>query len=194
MDPAINTTLQTANGWVTLPCSLKRPDGGPRFDLSFPLYLVSDAGAVHLIANETNSGYEPPTRDLIERTLRRGDLFVDVGAHWGFFTLQAATHPAGEIEVVAFEPELMNAIIFSENITRNKLSNVIAVCALWRRLQTGAAGDEFLDASRHLWRGHALRWQSAVEAGAGRYTGRRTGGCAAAFATADYPENRRRGV
>jgi FkbM family methyltransferase len=135
MDPAINTTLQTANGWVTLPCSLKRPNGGPRFDLSFPLYLVSDAGAVHLIANETNSGYEPPTRNLIERMLRRGDLFVDVGAHWGFFTLQAATHPAGEIEVIAFEPELMNAMIFSENITRNKLSNVTAVCA--------ACGDDY---------------------------------------------------
>ena len=40
------------------------------------------------------------TRDLIERVLRRGDLFVDVGAHWGFFSLQAATHPAGDIEVV----------------------------------------------------------------------------------------------
>jgi FkbM family methyltransferase len=129
MDPAINTTLQTANGWVTLPSSLKRPDGTPRFNLNFPLYFVSDAGAAHLIAHETNSGYEPPTRNLIERTLRRGDLFVDVGAHWGFFTFQAATHPAGDIEVVAFEPELMNATIMSENVARNNASNVAVVCA-----------------------------------------------------------------
>jgi FkbM family methyltransferase len=129
MDPAINTTLQTANGWVTLPSSLKRSDGTPRFNLSFPLHYVSDAGAVHLIAHETNSGYEPPTRNLIERTLRRGDLFVDVGAHWGFYAFQAATHPAGEIEVVAFEPELLNATILTENVARNNSSNVAVVCA-----------------------------------------------------------------
>jgi hypothetical protein len=36
-----------------------------------------------LIINEANTGYEPPTRDLLERVLRPGDLFVDVGAHWG---------------------------------------------------------------------------------------------------------------
>jgi hypothetical protein len=100
MDPAINTTLQTANGWLTLPSSLKRADGTPRFNLNFALYFVSDPGATHLIAHETNGGYEPPTRNLIERALRRGDLFVDVGAHWGFYAFQAATHPAGEIEVV----------------------------------------------------------------------------------------------
>jgi FkbM family methyltransferase len=129
MDPAINTTLQTANGWVTLPSSLKRPGGAPRFNLHFPLYFVSDAGAAHLIAHETNAGYEPPTRNLIERTLRRGDLFVDVGAHWGFFTFQAATHPAGDIEVAAFEPDLMNATILSENVARNNAANVTAVCA-----------------------------------------------------------------
>lgn len=134
MDPAINTSLQTVNGWVILPSLLKRSDLTPRFNLSFPAYFLSDAGAVHLIANETNDGYEPPTRNLIERTLRRGDLFVDIGAHWGFFTLQAATHPAGEIEVVAFEPELINATILSENVARNNAANVAIVCA--------ACGDE----------------------------------------------------
>jgi FkbM family methyltransferase len=128
-DPAINTSLQTVNGWIVLPSSLKRPDRTPRFNLTFPAYLLGDAGAVHLIANETNSGYEPATRNLIERILRRGDLFVDVGAHWGFFTLQAATHPAGEIEVVAFEPELINATILSENVTRNKSGNATVICA-----------------------------------------------------------------
>lgn len=129
MDPAINTNLQTANGWLTLPGSLKRPDGTPRFNLHFPLYFLSDPGATHLIAHETNSGYEPPTRGIIERTLRRGDLFVDVGAHWGFYSFQAATHPAGDIEVAAFEPDLMNATILTENVARNNCANVAVVCA-----------------------------------------------------------------
>jgi FkbM family methyltransferase len=129
MNSVVKISLQEANGWAILPSSLKRPDGTPRFNLNFPTYLVTDPGAVHLVANEAGNGYEPPTRGLIERILRRGDLFVDVGAHWGFFTLQAATHPAGEIEVIAFEPELMNATILSENVARNKSSNVTVVCA-----------------------------------------------------------------
>ena len=128
MDPA-NSNLQTANGWLTLLGSLKRSDGTPCFNLHFPLYFLSDPGATHLIAHETNSGYEPPTRNIVERAPRRGDLFVDVGAHWGFYTFQAATHPAGDIEVVAFERELMNATILTENVARNNCANAPVVCA-----------------------------------------------------------------
>jgi FkbM family methyltransferase len=123
-------SLQTVNGWAILPSSLKHPDRSPRFHLHFLANLAGDIGAQNLIVNEANDGYEPPTRDLIERVLRRGDLFVDVGAHWGFFTLQAATHPAGDIEVIAFEPDLMNAAMLTENVGRNRLSNAVAaVCA-----------------------------------------------------------------
>ncbi len=129
MSPPVQIRLETANGWAVLPSSLKRADGTPRFNLNFPIPLITDQGAVHLVAHETSTGYEPSTRDLIERTLRPGDMFVDVGAHWGFFTLQAATHPAGEIEVIAFEPEVTNAMILSENVTRNKVDMVTVVCA-----------------------------------------------------------------
>jgi FkbM family methyltransferase len=130
MNPGQTISLQTVNGWAILPSSLKRPDRSPRFELHFLANLVNDVGAQHLIVNEVNAGYEPPTRDLIERLLRRGDLFVDVGAHFGFFTLQAATHPAGDIAVVAFEPDLMNAATVTENVRRNGLSNAVSVvCA-----------------------------------------------------------------
>jgi FkbM family methyltransferase len=129
---SIDTTisLKTENGWAILPSSLKRPDNTPRFDLYFLTHFAEDIGAQHLVSNEVGAGYEPPTRDFIERVLRRGDLFVDVGAHWGFFTLQAATHPAGDIEVIAFEPALMNAAMLTENVGRNKLANAVTViCA-----------------------------------------------------------------
>jgi FkbM family methyltransferase len=130
MDPGHTISLQTVNGWAILPSSLKHPDQSPRFHLHFLVNFAADVGAQHLIVNEANGGYEPPTRDLIERVLRRSDLFVDVGAHWGFFTLQAATHPAGDIEVVAFEPDLMNAAILTESVGRNRLANAVSVvCA-----------------------------------------------------------------
>jgi FkbM family methyltransferase len=136
MNADSEVSLQTENGWAILPSSLKRPDGKPRFDLSFPTHYGTDVGAVHLVASEARHGYEPPTRNLIERTLRRGDLFLDVGAHWGFFTLQAASHPAGDVDVVAFEPELMNATILTENVVRNNMADAVTViCA--------ACGDQF---------------------------------------------------
>jgi FkbM family methyltransferase len=106
------------------------PDASPRFNLTFPAYFGSDAGAQHLALTETGPGYERATRNLLERFLQRGDLFVDVGAHWGLFTLQAATHPAGDIHVVAFEPELMNAVVLTENVVKNKVTDVVTVlCA-----------------------------------------------------------------
>ena len=118
MNPDQTISLQTVNGWAILPSSLKRSDRSPRFHLHFLASLAGDVGAQHLIINEANAGYEPPTRDLLERVLRPGDLFVDVGA---------ATHPAGGIEVVAFEPDLINATMLTENVGRNKLSNLVTV-------------------------------------------------------------------
>jgi FkbM family methyltransferase len=130
MDPGDTISLQTVNGWAMLPSSLKHADQSPRFLLHFLASLAGDVGAQHLIINEANGGYEPPTRDLLERVLRPGDLFVDVGAHWGFFSLLAATHPAGGIEVVAFEPDLINATVLTENINRNRLASAVTVvCA-----------------------------------------------------------------
>ena len=130
MNPEKTIELQAADGWAAIPSSLKRLDGKPRFSVNFPIALAADVGAQHLILNETGAGYEPPTRDLIERTLQRGDVFVDVGAHWGFFSLQAASHPCGDIAVVAFEPDVANAATLTENVGRNGLAEAVTVvCA-----------------------------------------------------------------
>jgi FkbM family methyltransferase len=98
--------------------------------------LGTDLGAKYLVFHEVKGGYEPPTRNLLERILRPGDLFIDVGAHWGFFTLQAATHPAGNVTVIAFEPDPTNASILLRNIVNHGLSETVSVvCA--------ACGDNF---------------------------------------------------
>jgi hypothetical protein len=34
--------------------------------------------------------------------------YFDPAIYWGFFTLQAATHPAGNVAVIAFEPDPTN--------------------------------------------------------------------------------------
>lgn len=133
----MNILLAVRDGSAFVPSSLKLPDGKPRFLLSFPRELGdTDLGAKYLVYHEARFGYEPPTRNLIERILRPGDLFIDVGAHWGFFSLQAASHPAGNIAVIAFEPDPTNAGILLRNVAENGLrQQVSVVCA--------ACGDDF---------------------------------------------------
>lgn len=122
----VNLSLDTA-GWITLPSSLKREDGAPRFRIAFPRRFATDPGTRHLVVSEVGrGGYEQPTRDLLERTFKAGDVFIDVGAHWGFFSLQAATHAAG-VGVVAFEPDPDNASILFRNVAENGLVNKVAV-------------------------------------------------------------------
>src|ERR1700730_311275 len=101
--------MRVDNGWVILPASLKSPTNVPRFHIEFPYNLAKDAGANLLVRTEFQEGYEVTTRNLLEKVLRPGDLFIDVGAHWGFFTLQATTHPAGDILAIAIEPDPGNA-------------------------------------------------------------------------------------
>ena len=110
--------------------SLRRPDGGPRFTIAFPTEFSEDAGARHLVRYDAlPGGYEPPTQSLIEKTLRAGDLFIDIGAHWGFYTLQAATH-AGDIRVLAIEPHPTNASILFRNVIRNSVQHLVTVISV----------------------------------------------------------------
>ena len=129
--------LPVKNGRALVPASIKLPNGKPRFHLSFPREMGdTDQGAKYLVYHEARNGYEPPTRSLLEKILRPGDLFIDVGAHWGFFTLQAATHPAGDVAVIAFEPDPTNAGILLKNIAGNGMRETASVvCA--------ACGDNF---------------------------------------------------
>jgi FkbM family methyltransferase len=132
----MKVVLEVVNGWAIFPASLKLPTGAPRFHIEFPAELVEDRGARHLIIHDSQQGYELPTRNLIEKVLRPGDVFIDVGAHWGFFTLQAVTHPAGNVQAIAFEADPGNASVLYRNIVANGLTEVAhAVCA--------ACGDRF---------------------------------------------------
>jgi FkbM family methyltransferase len=124
----MEVTLLIEDGDLIMSASLKRPDGTSRFSLAFPKKLIDDLGARHLVlSNAKPGGYEPPTQWLIENTLRPGDLFIDIGAHWGFYSLQAATHPAGGIRVVAIEPDPTNASILFRNVMRNSVEKAVFV-------------------------------------------------------------------
>lgn len=58
----------------------------------------------------------------IRRLLKPGDLFVDVGAHVGYFSLLAARRGA---QVIAFEPNPACAAAFARNLALNNFDGVV---------------------------------------------------------------------
>ena len=71
--------------------------------------------------------FSPAEVRLLERLLKPGMAFVDVGANIGYFSLLAAklVGPAGR--VYAFEPDEENFSLLQQNIELNNLHNIVAV-------------------------------------------------------------------
>jgi FkbM family methyltransferase len=71
--------------------------------------------------------WEGATTRVFQHVIRPGDVIVDVGAHWGYFTLLAATQCTETGRVYAFEPHPKNFATLTRNIEANHLSNVVTV-------------------------------------------------------------------
>src|SRR5262245_37112358 len=59
-------------------------------------------------------------------TIAPGDTVLDIGAHVGFFAASAARIGPG-VRVLAFEPHPENFSLLTANLSRNGLSNVLAI-------------------------------------------------------------------
>ncbi len=70
--------------------------------------------------------FEPIETVLVRELLEPGDLFIDVGAHIGWFTT-IGSRCVGDGLVVAFEPYATNALALNENLTANRCRNVVVV-------------------------------------------------------------------
>lgn len=95
-----------------------------RFEFRVP---ASDTSLVpHLLAHRC---WEPHVMRFLERELRSPDVFVDVGANIGYFTVRCA--PLVQ-RVVAFEPVAKSRRYCAMNIELNRLQNVdLRPWALW---------------------------------------------------------------
>jgi FkbM family methyltransferase len=67
--------------------------------------------------------YEFPIQEALKRLLRAGDIFFDVGANAGFFTLVASTSVGSEGRCIAFDPSPENARSIGEQLSLNSLKN-----------------------------------------------------------------------
>jgi FkbM family methyltransferase len=92
-----------------------------------PLRL--DGFVFYIDAEESGEGllfdsYEPATTFVFKRIVTDGDVVADVGSHWGYFTLLAATLCGETGRVIAFEPHPRNVAILTKNVHANSLGNV----------------------------------------------------------------------
>jgi FkbM family methyltransferase len=108
--------------------------------------------AMHL---STLGAHESYALRLLLEYLRPGDLFIDIGAHIGYYSLHAARTVGMTGRVIAFEPDPENAELLSRNAAENDLRGIrIERVALGDRAGVGTLylsstnrGDHRLDAT-----------------------------------------------
>jgi FkbM family methyltransferase len=73
---------------------------------------------------------EPGTIDWIAKEFKPGEVFYDIGANIGIFSIQAARGMGPNGKVYAFEPHSANFMRLVENISCNCLQEVVIPCNL----------------------------------------------------------------
>jgi len=71
--------------------------------------------------------WDPSLTKFIQSNLSSGDVFVDVGAHVGYFTLLASRRVGPSGTVLAIEPNPFALDQLRQNVERNDLRNVLVV-------------------------------------------------------------------
>ncbi len=89
--------------------------------LGYPLWIPK-SGSGALIYYQGFS--EPETARFLQRVLAPGMIFLDVGAHFGEYTVMAARLTAGAGAVHAFEPQPGMFALLETNVSENHVVNV----------------------------------------------------------------------
>jgi FkbM family methyltransferase len=71
--------------------------------------------------------WEPFGTEIFKKHIRTGDVFLDIGANIGYFTLIASKIVGNEGKVYSFEPDTTNFSILNKNVELNNCKNVTLV-------------------------------------------------------------------
>ena len=98
-----------SDGSKLLPSFQQKADGTARFVMVLPKAYHEDPGLSIMARCEAlHSGYEFPYRKFLDSHLEPGDVFIDIGAHFGIYSLSAVTAPCGGVRSLAVEPDPYN--------------------------------------------------------------------------------------
>lgn len=144
-----------------------------RLDVVVPVHLPSGEVLFVDLANVVGrtiwffGDYEPerPINRLIESTLAPGDVFLDVGANVGFFSLTASRIVGQNGQVHSFEPLPAVAALLRRTVAFNSLTNVRVIEAA-----VGAqAGDATMAVMKDSAYSHVLEQAMEVDTGHGSW-------------------------
>jgi FkbM family methyltransferase len=91
-------------------------------------FLICSGADQALLAILVESGeLEPGTRRVIQRILKPGDVFIDVGANVGLHTLAAARAMEGRGKIIAFEPFGETARLLEASVWLNGFSSMTEI-------------------------------------------------------------------
>jgi FkbM family methyltransferase len=68
--------------------------------------------------------FEPYKTEAFLNSFNKGDVFFDIGAHFGYFSAIAASINGDSGQIFAFEPRPMNIKFFNRHMRANKFNNV----------------------------------------------------------------------
>ncbi|WP_452226391.1 FkbM family methyltransferase [Lacinutrix cladophorae] len=92
------------------------------YDFKLNIDPVTDKGVERIIYYYGT--YEKGTLDVIGKILKKGDMFVDVGANIGLMSIFASRTVEQEGKVIAFEPNPLTKKILESNVALNKIENL----------------------------------------------------------------------
>jgi len=116
------------DGYIRLDGSARRAKDISRdYVLCIPLDMLEDPSTQILLRAEfAGQGYETQERRLLDTLLPPECLFLDIGAHWGVYTLHVlSARPSAR--VVAVEPDSTNLSHLRNNLTENGLDDRVEV-------------------------------------------------------------------
>lgn len=100
---------KNSEAWRIVPSVIKNSEGEPEFEMLLANAEMQDPGTASLHFRETRcGGFEYASRAFLHAHLQPGDLLIDVGAHFGLYTLTAAKKFPDQIKVLAIEPHPNN--------------------------------------------------------------------------------------
>lgn len=125
------------DGQTHLTSATRRADGQPRFVMPILASMIeSDNGISYMVRHEVlHEGFERVSRDIIDAHIEPGDVFIDIGAHWGCIALSALTRHPGRNRAIAVEPHPLNVQQLMRAVAANRLTEQVEIVP-------AAAGDK----------------------------------------------------
>lgn len=119
----VRTSIKLAH-WTAMEIFSKRLEFRAR-NFSFVTMPNNFCGLWSFVGDE----FETDLLEFVDRTVKPGDVFVDVGANIGIYSVHASVAAGPDGKVISFEAHPLTAQVFRENVVLNAATNITLINA-----------------------------------------------------------------